>query len=278
MAINDTRKYYFLQFSNEFVTDPNILLLKKTPGGKAVAYVYIELMLLAGPTNGVLVDLGIFPDFSQQLSAQLQCISSEEVSAALNYFQKIGYVTVSDNQYYFNQAAAMTVSRTGGAIRKQAARNRAKIERGTNVPKLSLQCPDGVPKLFPEHPNTTTDIDVVDNSITNNHSDVLKKGVLEKLGITNPKLSQLMENEEFKNLSLAQLMRYVEAAKDAVNPAGYVIRAIERHYRFPDPSRAKTKICPKCHGSKVIKDKNGEIKKCPQCLGSGKAMEGSDDI
>ena len=172
----------------------------------------------------------------------------------------------------------MTVSRTGGAIRKQAARNRAKIERGTNVPKLSLQGPDGVPKLFPEHPNTTTDIDVVDNSITNNHSDVLKKGVLEKLGITNPKLSQLMENEEFKNLSLAQLMRYVEAAKDAVNPAGYVIRAIERHYRFPDPSRAKTKICPKCHGSKVIKDKNGEIKKCPQCLGSGKAMEGSDDI
>ena len=276
MAINDTRKYYFLQFSNEFVTDPQILLLKKAPGGKAVAYVYIELMLLAGPTNGVLVDLGIFPDFSQQLSAQLQCINAEEVAAALAYFKKCGYITVSNNQYCFKQAAALTVSRTGGAIRKQAARNRAKIDRGTNGPRLSLPCPEGGPQRFPKNPHTT-DV-VVNNNIPNNHSDIMKRVILEKLGITNPKLAQLMKSQELKNLSLSQLQRYVEAAKDAVNPAGYVIRAIERHYRFPDPSRAKTKICPKCHGSKVIKDTDGEIKKCPQCLGSGESMEGSDDI
>lgn len=83
MAFNDNKVYYFIKVDERFTEDLNIILLKTTPGGMEVIYTYLELMILAGKTGGMLIDSGTFSSFPKQLSYELKGITPEQIGSEL---------------------------------------------------------------------------------------------------------------------------------------------------------------------------------------------------
>ena len=123
MNYNDKKKYYFIQFDDRITDDLRILGLKKMPGGKAVIYTYLEMLVLAGETKGIIQRNDMFSTIADQIALQLKGISPEEVNAVFAFFGKCGYIAISDDgqSCTFKQAPILTSSQKGGTRRKKLA-------------------------------------------------------------------------------------------------------------------------------------------------------------
>ena len=123
MNYNDKKKYYFIQFDDRITDDIHILGLKKMPGGKAVIYTYLEMLVLAGETKGVIQRNDMFSTIADQIALQLKGISPEEVNTVFAVFTKCGYIAISDDgqSCTFKQAPILTSSQKGGTRRKKLA-------------------------------------------------------------------------------------------------------------------------------------------------------------
>lgn len=123
MNYNDKKKYYFIQFDDRITDDLRILGLKKMPGGKAVIYTYLEMLVLAGETKGIIQRNDMFSTIADQIALQLKGISPEEVNAVFAFFSKCGYIVISDDgqSCTFKQAPILTSSQKGGTRRKKLA-------------------------------------------------------------------------------------------------------------------------------------------------------------
>lgn len=123
MNYNDKKKYYFIQFDDRITDDLRILGLKKMPGGKAVIYTYLEMLVLAGETKGIIQRNDMFSTIADQIALQLKGISPEEVNAVFAFFSKCGYIAISDDgqSCTFKQAPILTSSQKGGTRRKKLA-------------------------------------------------------------------------------------------------------------------------------------------------------------
>ena len=123
MNYNDKKKYYFIQFDDRITDDLRILGLKKMPGGKAVIYTYLEMLVLAGETKGVIQRNDMFSTIADQIALQLKGISPEEVNTVFAVFTKCGYIAISDDgqSCTFKQAPILTSSQKGGTRRKKLA-------------------------------------------------------------------------------------------------------------------------------------------------------------
>lgn len=123
MNYNDKKKYYFIQFDDRITDDIHILGLKKMPGGKAVIYTYLEMLVLAGETKGIIQRNDMFSTIADQIALQLKGISPEEVNAVFAFFSKCGYIAISDDgqSCTFKQAPILTSSQKGGTRRKKLA-------------------------------------------------------------------------------------------------------------------------------------------------------------
>lgn len=123
MNYNDKKKYYFIQFDDRITDDLRILGLKKMPGGKAVIYTYLEMLVLAGETKGIIQRNDMFSTIADQIALQLKGISPEEVNAVFAFFTKCGYIAISDDgqSCTFKQAPILTSSQKGGTRRKKLA-------------------------------------------------------------------------------------------------------------------------------------------------------------
>lgn len=123
MNYNDKKKYYFIQFDDRITDDLRILGLKKMPGGKAVIYTYLEMLVLAGETKGIIQRNDMFSTIADQIALQLKGISPEEINAVFAFFSKCGYIAISDDgqSCTFKQAPILTSSQKGGTRRKKLA-------------------------------------------------------------------------------------------------------------------------------------------------------------
>ena len=123
MNYNDKKKYYFIQFDDRITDDLRILGLKKMPGGKAVIYTYLEMLVLAGETKGIIQRNDMFSTIADQIALLLKGISPEEVNAVFAFFSKCGYIAISDDgqSCTFKQAPILTSSQKGGTRRKKLA-------------------------------------------------------------------------------------------------------------------------------------------------------------
>ena len=123
MNYTDKKKYYFIQFDDRITNDLRILGLKKMPGGKAVIYTYLEMLVLAGETKGIIQRNDMFSTIADQIALQLKGISPEEVNAVFAFFSKCGYIAISDDgqSCTFKQAPILTSSQKGGTRRKKLA-------------------------------------------------------------------------------------------------------------------------------------------------------------
>ena len=93
------------------------------PGGKAVIYTYLEMLVLAGETKGIIQRNDMFSTIADQIALQLKGISPEEVNAVFAFFSKCGYIAISDDgqSCTFKQAPILTSSQKGGTRRKKLA-------------------------------------------------------------------------------------------------------------------------------------------------------------
>ncbi|WP_455780629.1 phage replisome organizer N-terminal domain-containing protein [Megasphaera elsdenii] len=280
MAFNDNKVYYFIKMDERFTDDLNIILLKTTPGGMEVIYTYLELMILAGKTGGMLIDSGTFSSFPKQLSYELKGITPEQITAALNYFISKGYILVQDQKYVFQQAPLLTRSERGITRRKERARLRSK-ERPH--PAALPEPPD---KKYPQ--NGIKDIptksgmssvasilnkvgikkdqehhdgDVLfsnEQHHTQGEDEIAKRQYLVEAGISMHVVMQLIKLPHVQTMTLDRLkaIKAYADTKAKKNPAAYLKTLLEdstlklpneitnaKKEKVPDPN------CPYCHGT-----------------------------
>lgn len=280
MAFNDNKVYYFIKVDERFTEDLNIILLKTTPGGMEVIYTYLELMILAGKTGGMLIDSGTFSSFPKQLSYELKGITPEQITAALNYFISKGYILVQDQKYVFQQAPLLTRSERGITRRKERARLRSK-ERPH--PATLPETPD---KKYPKNgiKDTPTksgmsrisnildkvgikniqehhDVDVLFNNEqhhTQGEDEIAKRQYLVESGISMHVAIRLVKQTHVQNMTLNRL-KEIKAYADknaTTNPAAYFKTLLEdkslklpNEISIPKKQKIYDPNCPHCHGT-----------------------------
>lgn len=248
MASNDKKRYWYIQVWQVFFDDPVITKLKRMPGGKEALLAYLEILVLAGPTNGVLTwDAARHSSLAEQLSLSLRETTPEEVEAALIYFSNNGYIReFSEHQYELIQAEEMTKSLTGAAIRQQKLR--ATKEQATEQATMSpiTKTKELKTNNKEEVINTTTTTEVV--------------AAVEPVAVDNSnlfaKIAKLKANGLRTNIELlasqyteAKLDSYIAWAKATAknDVAGFLFRALEGGWVLPQKYLPKI-ACPKCQG------------------------------
>lgn len=280
MAFNDNKVYYFIKMDERFTDDLNIILLKTTPGGMEVIYTYLELMILAGKTGGMLIDSGTFSSFPKQLSYELKGITPEQITAALNYFISKGYILVQDQKYVFQQAPLLTRSERGITRRKERARLRSKELPHTATlpePPDKKYPPNGI-KDIPTKSGMSSVASILnkvgikknqehhdgDVSFSNEQhhtqgeDEIAKRQYLVESGISMHVAIRLVKQTHVQNMTLNRL-KEIKAYADknaTTNPAAYFKTLLEdKSLKLPNEISVpkKQKIydpnCPHCHGT-----------------------------
>lgn len=293
MNYNDKKKYYFIQFDDRITDDLRILGLKKMPGGKAVIYTYLEMLVLAGETKGIIQRNDMFSTIADQIALQLKGISPEEVNAVFAFFTKCGYIAISDDgqSCTFKQAPILTSSQKGGTRRKKLAAIR-KDALGTLPPPdddtgliADTKNAEEEEKPFLKAKNATTsngmrhcsDIlnDVMANNAARHHDDDAlyskeqhhhistdleeKRTRLIEWGISSFVAGQIVAMTHIQAMSLERLdaIHQIAQSKATNNPPGY-LAALLKDQTFKLPKEIEI---PK---KQKIYDPN-----CPDCHGTG---------
>lgn len=280
MAFNDNKVYYFIKMDERFTDDLNIILLKTTPGGMEVIYTYLELMILAGKTGGMLIDSGTFSSFPKQLSYELKGITPEQITAALNYFISKGYILVQDQRYVFQQAPLLTRSERGITRRKERARLRSK-ERphpATLPEPPDKKYPQNGIKDIPTKSGMSSvasilnkvgikkdqehhDGDVLfsnEQHHTQGEDEIAKRQYLVESGISMHVAIRLVKQTHVQNMTLNRL-KEIKAYADknaTTNPAAYFKTLLEdeslklpNEISVPKKQKIYDPNCPHCHGT-----------------------------
>ena len=280
MAFNDNKVYYFIKMDERFTDDLNIILLKTTPGGMEVIYTYLELMILAGKTGGMLIDSGTFSSFPKQLSYELKGITPEQITMALNYFISKGYILVQDQKYVFQQAPLLTRSERGITRRKERARLRSKELPHTATfpePPDKKDSPNGI-KDIPTKSGMYSvasilnkagikkdqehhDGDVLfsnEQHHTQGEDEIAKRQYLVESGISMHVAIRLVKQTHVQNMTLNRL-KEVKAYADknaTTNPAAYFKTLLEdellklpNEISVPKKQKIYDPNCPHCHGT-----------------------------
>lgn len=284
MAFNDNKVYYFIKVDERFTEDLNIILLKTTPGGMEVIYTYLELMILAGKTGGMLIDRGTFSSFPKQLSYELKGITPEQITAALNYFISKGYILVQDQKYVFQQAPLLTRSERGITRRKERARLRSK-ERphpATLPEPPDKKYPQNGIKDIPTKSGMSSvasilnkvgikkdqehhDGDVLfsnEQHHTQGEDEIAKRQYLVESGISMHVAIRLVKQTHVQNMTLNRL-KEIKAYADknaTTNPAAYFKTLLEdeslklpNEISVPKKQKIYDPNCPHCHGTGKLK-------------------------
>ena len=280
MAFNDNKVYYFIKMDERFTDDLNIILLKTTPGGMEVIYTYLELMILAGKTGGMLIDSGTFSSFPKQLSYELKGITPEQITMALNYFISKGYILVQDQKYVFQQAPLLTRSERGITRRKERARLRSKELPHTATfpePPDKKDSPNGI-KDIPTKSGMSSVASILNKAgikkdqehhdgdglfsneqhHTQGEDEIAKRQYLVESGISMHVAIRLVKQTHVQNMTLNRL-KEVKAYADknaTTNPAAYFKTLLEdellklpNEISVPKKQKIYDPNCPHCHGT-----------------------------
>lgn len=274
-----TKRYWYIQVKQVFFDDPVIVRLKRIPGGKDALIAYLEMLVLAGPTSGILTfEAKKFKSIYEQIALSLRDTTEETVQSAILYFTANGYIEeLPEDSYLLTQAEAMTGSITSEGERKAAQRkNKAKklLENGTEGGTMSPH--NYITKKLKtdsiEKTTTTTTSDSNEEVVEELQS---KIRLLVQLGLRKKDAEQ-----QAQRYSMPQIEAYVSFAKQNTKQqscANLLFCALAEGYPLPPELVPKTKVsCAVCGGQgKFIEivDDYEKVTYCGHCNGKGYTME-----
>lgn len=272
MATNDKKRYWYIQVWQVFFDDPVITKLKRMPGGKEALLAYLEILVLAGPTNGILTwDAARHSSLSEQLSLSLRETTPEEVEAALIYFSNNGYIReFSEHQFELLQAEEMTKSLTGAAIRQQKLRatkvqatEQATMSPITNTKKLINNNKD-------INLTTTTEVAAVVAEAPVNNFDITAK--ISKLKDNGIRTSHELLASRYTDAELDSYIAWAKVEAKKSNYADFLYRALIDGWTLPQKYEPKI-TCPRCNGTQLenysLADGIETTGLCSLCKGKG---------
>jgi len=135
---NDTKRYYWLKFPEDFFSSKRIKKLRRLAGGDTFTIIYLKMQLKALKTEGVLEYTGLENSFAEEIALDTE-EDPENVAVTLNYCMTCGLIEmVDDNHILLPYAKVSTGVETAAAQRgrryresladeqKEAERERAK--------------------------------------------------------------------------------------------------------------------------------------------------------
>lgn len=274
-----TKRYWYIQVKQVFFDDPVIIRLKRIPGGKDALIAYLEMLVLAGPTSGILTfEPKKFKNIYEQIALCLRDTTEETVQSAILYFTSNGYIEeLTEDSYLLTQAEAMTGSITSEGERKaaQRAKNKQKELLGNGTVRGTMSHNNYITqKLKTDSIEKTTTSSDSDEEVVEEELHA-KINMLVQLGLRKKDAEQ-----QAQRYSLSKIEAYICFAQQHTKQkscANLLFCALAEGYPLPPEYLQKTKVpCPVCDGQgkwvEFIDGYESETR-CGHCNGKGYTME-----
>lgn len=139
MAINDSKKYYWLKLDRNFFKRHDIRIVETMPNGKDYILFYLKLLCESTSHEGCLRFSETIP-YSPEMLATVTNTNVDVVRSAIKIFSELHMLEVLDDGTIFMQEVAKLVgSETGSARRKREYRNEQKLLSGDNGGQCLLE-------------------------------------------------------------------------------------------------------------------------------------------
>ena len=120
--------YYWIKFKTEFF-DKRIKKLRKIAGGDTCTIIYLRMLLMSLPDEGVLYYDGIEEDFAEEIALELD-EETENVRMTISYLLSKGLMEKrSEYEYFLNQVPEMVGKEGESAERMRRQRKKQEEER-----------------------------------------------------------------------------------------------------------------------------------------------------
>lgn len=120
------KKYYWLKLKTDFFNQLKIKKMRKLPHGIDVLIIYLKLLLLSVPTDGVVEFIGLEDTFSEELSLATD-EDAEKVQETVDFLLEFGMMEqIDDNKYRLIDMKNMIGSETASAERTRRYREKQK--------------------------------------------------------------------------------------------------------------------------------------------------------
>ena len=123
--------YYWIKLKMEFFRDKRIKKLRKNAGGDTYTIIYLKMLLLSLPDEGIIYFDGIEDDFAEEIALELE-EEEDNVRMTLVYLLDKGLIERrSDDEYFLPQVAEMIGKEGESAVRMR--RKRQKMEENRHI-------------------------------------------------------------------------------------------------------------------------------------------------
>lgn len=154
MAINDSKKYYWLKLKEDFFEEDTISWLEEQENGVYYSNFYLKLCLKSLKTGGILIrSVGeILIPYDISKLAEITRVNKDTAIVAMELFKKIGLVQILENgEIYLSQLNNMVGAETRAAerMRKSRANKQFKAspnDKCNNVTPMLQECSPEIEK------------------------------------------------------------------------------------------------------------------------------------
>ena len=130
MAINDSKKYYWLKLDRNFFKRHDIRIVETMPNGKDYILFYLKLLCESTSHEGCLRFSDTIP-YNDDMLATVTNTNIDVVRSAIKIFRELHMLDIlDDGTIYMQEVAKLVGSETGSARRKREYRNEQKLLSG----------------------------------------------------------------------------------------------------------------------------------------------------
>ena len=154
--MSDNKKYYYLKLKEDFFDSEEMKVLESMKNGIEYQNVYLKMCLLSLKSDGALLFKNMLPYSLEMLSSVLR-INIDTVKSAIETFQKIGLITITDTEtiYMTDIQTLVGQSSTEAERIKRYRQNLSqkkteKLEETTKGVQMYNFCTENVQKCTPE--------------------------------------------------------------------------------------------------------------------------------
>lgn len=146
------QRYYWLKMKKDFARDKRVKKLKRIPGGLNFAFIYVEIILSAIDTNGIIVYEGVEDTLAKEIALEID-EDPDEVQITISYLMSVNLlVDLGDGKFLLPYVAENLGSEGASAKRMRDLRARQKaLECNSETSQSDAQasqCDTGVTPML----------------------------------------------------------------------------------------------------------------------------------
>lgn len=136
------QRYYWLKMKKDFAKDKRIKKLKRIPGGLNFAFIYLEMILNAVDTDGILIYEGVEDTPAKEFALELD-EDPDSVQITMSYLLSVGLMSdLGDGRFLLPYAAENLGSEGASAKRMRDLRERQRaLQCVTTVSQSDAEAP-----------------------------------------------------------------------------------------------------------------------------------------